>query len=250
MRLLLVQADVAEASLASILRKTGIVADLVETVDDAFDYLRTYAYDLIVLDQAPKGLDGVAALRRLRARQITTPILLLTASHCGQANAVALRDGADDLLVKPYHEDELVARIESIVRRRNGFARSALQVGPLVIDLASRQVSAHGQSVSVTCKEFAILELMALRKGQAVSKEKFLGHLYNGLDAPETRVIDVFICCLRKKLALIGLGGVIDTVRGHGYIMRELSDLGAEIIPIRPQPASAQEHHYLRVKAA
>ena len=250
MRLLLVQAILAEATLPAVLRDVGIVADLVETVDEAFDYLRTYEYDLIVLDQAPKGLDGVAALRRVRARQIATPILLLTASQCGQANAVALRDGADDLLVKPYHDDELVARIESIVRRRNGFARSALQVGPLEIDLASREVRVHGQSVSVTRKEFAILELMALRKGRAVSKENFLGHLYSGLDAPETRVIDVFVCSLRKKLTLLGLGGLIDTVRGHGYILRELSDHGAEIIPLRPQPGSARTSANLQVRAA
>ncbi len=235
MRLLLVQSNAAEALAAtSVLRPAGAVIDHVGTAAEAFEYLQTYEYDIVVLDQALSDMDGIEVVGRFRARRFATPVLLITASSCGKANAVALRAGADDLLTKPYHNDELVARIEAIVRRRNGYARSVLRVGPLQIDMASREVRADDQPISVTRKEFAILELMALRKGRVITKQNFLDHLYSGLDGPETRVIDVFICNLRKKLAQLGFGTLIDTVRGHGYIMRDMSDVAADIIPLRP----------------
>src|SRR5260370_39204493 len=121
MRLLLVQANPAETlAVSSLLRATGAVADQVDTVGEALEYLQTYEYDLVVLDQDLKDLSGTEVIRRLRAQRITTPVLLLTASSCGQSNAAALRAGADDLLIKPYHNDELVARIEAVDRRRHG----------------------------------------------------------------------------------------------------------------------------------
>ncbi len=234
MRLLLVHADATDALLATAaLRSSGAVTDHVETASDAFEYLQTYDYDIVVMDQSLPDLDGVDAIRRFRAQRFTTPVLLLTHSTDGQANAMALRAGADDLLTKPYHGDELMARIESVVRRRSGYARSVLKVGTLQIDMASREVRVDEQPVSVTRKEFAILELMALRRGRVITKQNFLDHLYNGLDGPETRVIDVFICNLRKKLAQLGLGTLIDTVRGHGYILRDLPDAIAEVLPMR-----------------
>ncbi len=233
MRLLLVQSNAAEArSIMATLRATGAVTDQVGTATEALEYLQTYEYDVVILDQNLSDMDGTEAIRRFRAQRITTPVLLQTGSTCGKTRALALRTGADDLLTKPYHNDELLARIEAIVRRRNGYTRSVLRVGPLEIDMASREVRAHEQPFSVTRKEFAILELMALRKGRVIPKQNFLDHLYNGLDGPETRVIDVFICNLRKKLAGLGLGSLIDTVRGHGYIMREMADVAAEIIPL------------------
>ncbi len=236
MRLLLVQANLAEAiSATTVLRASGAVLDHVRTAAEALDFLHAYEYDVVVLDQALAEMDGTEAVRMFRAQRFNAPVLLLTTSTCGKTRALALRTGADDLLTKPYHNDEMVARIEAIVRRRNGYTRSVLRVGPLEIDMASREVRAHERPVSVTRKEFAILELMALRKGRVIPKQNFLDHLYNGLDGPETRVIDVFICNLRKKLANLGLGSLIDTVRGHGYIMRDLADATAEIIPLAPQ---------------
>ena len=237
MRLLLVQTNALQAqATAAAFRSSGAVADQVGTAGEMFDFMQTYDYDIVVLDQELPDLDGVDAIRRLRAQRFTTPVLLLTASVDGRVNAVALRAGADDLLIKPYHGDELVARIESVVRRRNGYTRSVLKVGALAIDMASREVRVDGQPLAVTRKEFAILELMALRRGRVITKQNFLDHLYNGLDGPETRVIDVFICNLRKKLAQLGLGALIDTVRGHGYILRDLPDIAAEVVTLRGMP--------------
>jgi two-component system cell cycle response regulator CtrA len=235
MRLLLVQGHTAEANAAiSLLSATGAVVDHVRTAYDALVYLQTYEFDIVVLDRALPDMEGCDAIRRFRAQGFDTPVLLLTDATDGKARALALRTGADDLITKPYDKEELVARIEAIVRRRHGFSRSVLRVGPLEIDMSSREVRVDDNPISVTRKEYAILELMALRKGRVIPKQNFLDHLYNGLDGPETRVIDVFICNLRKKLAGWGLGSLIDTVRGHGYIMRDLADVPAQIVPMIP----------------
>ncbi|MCW3475834.1 response regulator transcription factor [Limobrevibacterium gyesilva] len=235
MRLLLVQGHTAEAQAAStILGATGAVVDHVRTGGDALVYLQTYEYDMIVLDRSLADGEGCDALRRFRAQGFSTPVLMLADYTSGKSRAHALRLGADDLLSKPYDEDEFVARVEAVVRRRNGYARSVLRVGPLEIDMASREVRVDDRPLSVTRKEYSILELMALRKGRVIPKQNFLDHLYSGLDGPETRVIDVFICNLRKKLAAWGLGSLIDTVRGHGYIMRDLADVPADVIPLTP----------------
>jgi two-component system cell cycle response regulator CtrA len=233
MRTLLVQGNQAEAQAsAAVIAATGAIVDHVRTASDALMYLQTYEYDIVVLDRALPDMDGCDALRRLRMQGYSTPILMIADYNNGKARAQALRTGADDLITKPYDNEEFIARIESVVRRRNGFTRSVLRVGPLEIDMASREVRVEDQPISVTRKEYAILELMALRKGRVIPKQNFLDHLYSGLDGPETRVIDVFICNLRKKLATWGLGSLIDTVRGHGYIMRDLADVPAEVIPL------------------
>jgi len=226
MRLLLVQSQpVAARESLRILGDSGAIIDHVRTVADAMMYLQAYEYDTIVLDRSLEDMDGMEAVRRFRAQGFDTPLLLLLDQSNGQSRAQALRNGADDLLQKPFDKDEFVARIEAIVRRRHGHARSLLRVGPLEIDMASREVRVEGQAIAVTRKEYSILELMALRKGRVIAKQNFFDHLYNGLDGPETRVIDVFICNLRKKLSAWGVGSLIDTVRGHGYIMRELAEV-------------------------
>jgi two-component system cell cycle response regulator CtrA len=233
MRILLAQGHSAEAKTTTgVLSATGGVVDHVRTGRDALMFLQTYEYDIIVLDRSLADGDGADALRRFRAQGFTTPVLMLMDQSTGKTRAQALRAGADDLLTKPYDTEEFSARVEAVVRRRNGFARSVLRVGPLEIDMASREVRIDDQPLAVTRKEYAILELMALRKGRVIPKQNFLDHLYSGLDGPETRVIDVFICNLRKKLATWGFGNLIDTVRGHGYIMRDLADVPAEVVPL------------------
>jgi two-component system cell cycle response regulator CtrA len=233
MRILLAQGHSAEAKTTTgLLSTTGGVVDHVRTGRDALMFLQTYEYDIIVLDRSLADGDGADALRRFRAQGFNTPVLMLMDQSTGKTRAQALRAGADDLLTKPYDTEEFAARVEAVVRRRNGFARSVLRVGPLEIDMASREVRIDDQPLAVTRKEYAILELMALRKGRVIPKQNFLDHLYSGLDGPETRVIDVFICNLRKKLANWGFGNLIDTVRGHGYIMRDLADVPAEVVPL------------------
>ncbi len=240
MRILLAQGHSAEAKTTTgLLSATGGVVDHVRTGRDALMFLQTYEYDIVVLDRSLADGDGSDALRRFRAQGFTAPVLMLMDQSTGKSRAQALRAGADDLLTKPYDTEEFIARVEAVVRRRNGFARSILRVGPLEIDMASREVRIDDQPLAVTRKEYAILELMALRKGRVIPKQNFLDHLYSGLDGPETRVIDVFICNLRKKLANWGFGNLIDTVRGHGYIMRDLADVPAEVVPLVAAAAAA-----------
>jgi two-component system cell cycle response regulator CtrA len=220
----LVQSHPAEAREATrILGETGAIVDHVGTVPDAIMYLQAYEYDTVVVDRALADMDACEAVRRFRAEGFNTPVLMMLDQSSGHSRAQALRSGADDLLTKPIDQEELVARIEATVRRCNGHARSLLRVGPLEIDMASREVRVDGQPISVTRKQYSILELMALRKGQVINKKHFFDHLYTGLDGPETRVIDVYICQLRKKLSAWGVGSLIDTVQGQGYMMRELA---------------------------
>lgn len=245
MRILLAQGHSAEAKATiALLGETGGIVDHVRTGRDALMYLQTYEYDIVVLDRSLADGDGGDALRRFRAQGFNTPVLMLVDYTSGRSRAQALRAGADDLLSKPYDSEEFAARVEAVVRRRNGFARSVLRVGPLEIDMASREVRIDDQPLAVTRKEYAILELMALRKGRVIPKQNFLDHLYTGLDGPETRVIDVFICNLRKKLSNWGFGNLIDTVRGHGYIMRDLADVPAEVVAM---PRVAYQPAPLRV---
>src|SRR5258708_4529754 len=123
---------------------------------------------------------------------------------------------------KPFHKDELVARIHAIVRRSKGHAQSVIQTGDLVVNLDTKTVEVGGQRVHLTGKEYQMLELLSLRKGTTLTKEMFLNHLYGGMDEPELKIIDVFICKLRKKLANASEGrNFIETVWGRGYVLRE-----------------------------
>ena len=128
----------------------------------------------------------------------------------------------DDYMTKPFHKDELVARIHAIVRRSRGHAQSVIQTGDLVVNLDTKTVAVNGARVHLTGKEYQMLELLSLRKGTTLTKEMFLNHLYGGMDEPEIKIIDVFMCKLRKKLAGAWNGkDYIETVWGRGYVLRE-----------------------------
>ena len=244
MRILLAQGHTAEAKVtAAMLESNGEIVDHVQTARDALVFLQTYEYDLVVLEHSLGDGEGSDALRRFRAQGFTTPVLMMADFSTAKSRAQALRMGADDVLAKPFDEEEFLARVEAIVRRRSGFAQSVLRVGPLEIDMSSREVRVSEQPLAVTRKEFAILELMALRKGRVIPKQSFLEHLYNGLDGPETRVIDVFICNLRKKLAGWGCGYLIDTVRGHGYIMREFAEGVSQLVSLSVDASDDAPRH-------
>jgi len=130
--------------------------------------------------------------------------------------------GADDYLTKPFDKRELIARINAIVRRAKGHSQSIIKTGKLTVNLDTRTVEANGQPVHLTGKEYGILELLSLRKGTTLTKEMFLNHLYGGIDEPELKIIDVFVCKLRKKLATACTGdNYIETVWGRGYVLRD-----------------------------
>jgi two-component system, cell cycle response regulator CtrA len=197
---------------------------------EGIDLGKMYDYDIILLDLNLPDVSGFDVLRTLRVSKVKTPILILTGLGGVEDKVRGLGFGADDYMTKPFHKDELVARIHAIVRRSKGHARSVIQIGDLVVNLDTKTVEVNGAPVHLTGKEYQILELLALRKGTTLTKEMFLNNLYGGMDEPEIKIIDVFICKLRKKLANAADGrDYIETVWGRGYALREPSENGARI---------------------
>jgi two-component system cell cycle response regulator CtrA len=204
-----------------------------ETPEEALSILRHETVDVVVLDVAPFSEDGFTFIRKLRASKNDTPLLALTGRHAGD-RVRALSLGADDALARPVHPGELRARIAAIVRRHKGFSQSLAQVGDLSLSLESHDVTFRNVPIRLTPREYSVLELLVLRRGQVVTKDQFLSHLYGGMDEPEMKIIDVFICKLRTRLSRVGAGGLIGTVWGQGYTIRSV---GEEIS--RPQAAAA-----------
>jgi two-component system cell cycle response regulator CtrA len=167
-------------------------------------------------------MSGFEVLRKLRISRVKTPILILSGLAGIEDKIKGLGFGADDYMTKPFHKDELVARIHAIIRRSRGHAQSVIYTDDLCLNLDSKMVEINGSRVHLTSKEYQMLELLAMRKGSTLTKEMFLSHLYGGMDEPEMKIIDVFICKLRKKLANASGGkDYIETVWGRGYVMRE-----------------------------
>ena len=222
MRVLLVEDDMTAARGITMVMKSGsAVVDHADTGEEALELLRHYDYDVVILDLVLSDMEGFEVLRRMRGARNNTPVMVLSGLARPEARVKALGMGADDVLSKPFDRAELLARIQAVVRRSKGFSQPTLRLGPVQLNLDSRDVLVHGQPVHLTGKEYAILELLVLRKGMVLTKEAFLNHLYGGMDEPEMKIIDVFVCKLRKKLALAGAGNVIGTVWGRGYTVRE-----------------------------
>jgi two-component system cell cycle response regulator CtrA len=174
------------------------------------------------LDLNLPDMSGYEVLRSLRVSKVKTPILILSGLAGMEDKVKGLGFGADDYMTKPFHKDELVARIHAIVRRSKGHAQSVVQTGDLIVKLDTKTVEVASQRVHLTGKEYQMLELLSLRKGTTITKEAFLTQLYGGMDEPEIKIIDVFICKLRKKLANASAGkNYIETVWGRGYVLRE-----------------------------
>jgi two-component system, cell cycle response regulator CtrA len=223
MRALLVEDDQTTArSIELILKSENIVVDTTDLGEDGLEIGQLYDYDIILLDLMLPDMDGYEVLRRLREAKVETPILILSGLAELDNKIKGLGFGADDYLTKPFDRRELVARIQAIVRRSKGHASSVITAGRLSIDMSERTVAIDGKSVHLTGKEFGVLELLALRKGTTLTKEMFLNHLYGGIDEPELKIIDVFICKLRKKLSTATGGeNYIATVWGRGYVLRD-----------------------------
>jgi two-component system, cell cycle response regulator CtrA len=161
---------------------------------------------------------------------VKTPILILSGLPGIEDKVRGFGFGADDYMTKPFHKDELVARIHAIVRRSKGHAQSLIQTGDLAVNLDTKTVEVNGARVHLTGKEYQMLELLSLRKGMTLTKEMFLNHLYGGIDEPEVKIIDVFTCKLRKKLANASNGkNYIETVWGRGHMLRDPAEIEAKI---------------------
>ena len=223
MRVLLVEDDPATAkSIELMLKQEGFVCDVSDLGEDGLEIGKLYDYDIILLDLMLPDMDGYEVLRRFRAAKVKTPILILSGLADLDAKIKGLGFGADDYLTKPFDKRELIARIHAIVRRAKGHSQSTIKTGKLTVNLEARTVDAVGKPLHLTGKEYAILELLSLRKGTTLTKEMFLNHLYGGIDEPELKIIDVFVCKLRKKLSTACEGdNYIETVWGRGYVLRD-----------------------------
>ncbi len=222
MRVLLVEDDLtASRGISLMLRGHGAIVDETDTGEEALELVKHYDYDIVVLDLILPDMEGYEVVRRMRGARVETPVMILSGPTRPQAKVKGFGMGADDYITKPFDKSELVARIQAVIRRSKGYSQPLLRIGNLQLNLDSRDVLVEDKTVHLTGKEYAILELLVLRKGMVLTKEAFLNHLYGGIDEPEMKIIDVFICKLRKKLAQAGAGNLIGTVWGRGYMMRD-----------------------------
>ena len=223
MRVLLVEDDPDTAeSIAQMLRSEKLVVDTTEFGEDGLEIGKLYDYDIILLDLMLPDIDGYEVLRRLRQARVTTPILIVSGLGEMENKIKGLGFGADDYMTKPFDRRELIARIHAVVRRSKGHAEQVIRTGKLAVNLDNRVAEVEGRPLALTGKEYGVLELLSLRKGTTLTKEMFLNHLYGGMDEPEPKIIDVFVCKLRKKLTkATGGDNYIETVWGRGYTLRD-----------------------------
>jgi two-component system cell cycle response regulator CtrA len=228
MRVLLIEDDSSIArSIELMLRSEGLNVYTTDLGEEGIDLGKLYDYDIIVLDLQLPDMSGFEVLKALRVAKVRAPVLILSGNAIVEAKVKALGFGADDYMTKPFHKDELVARIQAVVRRSKGHSQSVIITGKLTVNLDAKTVEVDSQRVHLTGKEYQMLELLSLRKGTTLTKEMFLNHLYGGMDEPELKIIDVFICKLRKKLAAaIDGDNYIETVWGRGYVLRDPQDSG------------------------
>ena len=219
MRILLVDDDVMLAqSLSETLENEGMHIDEADRGEDALELADLYEYQVMILDLGLPDMRGDEVLLNLRQKNPNLPVLILSGEAEIEARQTCLQNGADDYLVKPFNTKELVARLHALVRRANGHGSNVLQFGDIRFDMTARDFKVGEARVALTAKEYAMMELLCLRKGSVVSKESFLDHLYGGMDEPEMKIIDVFICKLRKKFEEAGVDfDPIETVWGRGY---------------------------------
>ena len=223
MRVLLVEDDPATArSVEKMLSGEGFNVYVTDLGEEGLDLGKLYDYDIIVLDLNLPDMHGLDVLKKLRLAKVETPILILSGDSEPDDKVKGLVFGADDYLTKPFIREELVARLHAIVRRSKGHAQSVIRTGRMSVNLDSHSVEVDDKPVHLTGKEYSVLELLTLRKGTTLTKEMFLNHLYGGMDEPELKIIDVFVCKLRKKIAAANDGEhYIETVWGRGYVLRD-----------------------------
>lgn len=222
MRVLLIEDDPSTSkSIELMLSAEGFNIYSTDLGEEGIDLGKLYDYDIILLDLNLPDMHGYDVLKKLRLSKVNTPILILSGMFELENKVKGLGFGADDYLTKPFYKEELVARIQAIIRRSKGHAESIIRTGQLSVNLDKKTVEIDGQRVHLTGKEYAMLELLSLRKTTTLTKEMFLNHLYGGMDEPELKIIDVFICKLRKKLASISGENYIETVWGRGYVLRD-----------------------------
>ena len=223
MRVLLIEDDSATAQgIELMLKSEGFNVYTTDLGEEGVDLGKLYDYDIILLDLNLPDMPGFEVLKTLRMSKVNTPIFILSGTSDIDTKVRGLGTGADDYMTKPFHKDELVARIHAVVRRSKGHSQSVIATGDIKVNLDAKTVEVGDHRVHLTGKEYQMLELLSLRKGTTLTKEMFLNHLYGGMDEPELKIIDVFLCKLRKKLASATQGAhYIETAWGRGYVLRD-----------------------------
>jgi two-component system, cell cycle response regulator CtrA len=231
MRVLLIEDDSSIAqSIELMLKSESFNVYTTDLGEEGVDLGRLYDYDIILLDLNLPDMSGFEVLRSLRVSKVKTPILILSGVASIEHKVKGLGYGADDYMTKPFHKSELIARVHAIVRRSQGHAQSIVQTGDLIVNVDAKTVHIKEIRVNLTGKEYRMLELLSLRRGTTITKEMFLSQLYGGMDEPEIKIIDVFMCKIRKKLAIAsGDKDYIETVWGRGYLLREPQEVKAKM---------------------
>lgn len=223
MRALLIDSDKSFVqSLIFFMKSKGFSVDSAANGDDGTDLAKLYDYDIILSEVLLPDKNGTELLRRIRNAGIKTPVIMISELSGVPHKVACLTAGADDYVVKPCDKNELLARVQAVIRRSRGFADSVVRIGDMLVNLDAKLVSVGGKTLHLTGKEYALVELLCLRQGTPVSKEQFLNHLYGGIDEPEIKIIDVFLCRIRQKIMrLTGGRQYIHTVWGRGYILKD-----------------------------
>jgi two-component system cell cycle response regulator CtrA len=231
MRVLLIEDEPTTATAIELTLTTeGFNVYSTDLGEEGLDLGKLYDYDIILLDLNLPDMHGYDVLKKLRTARVQTPVLIISGIGEMDSKLRSFGYGADDYVTKPFHREELSARIHAVVRRSKGHSQSVVTTGKLAVNLDAKTVDVDGARVHLTGKEYAMLELLSLRKGITITKEMFLNHLYNGVDEPEIKIVDVFMCKLRKKLTLAtGGANYIETVWGRGYMLRDPYAVAADI---------------------
>jgi two-component system, cell cycle response regulator CtrA len=232
LRVLLIEDEPTTAKAVEMMLTTeGFNVYTTDLGEEGLDLGKLYDFDIILLDLNLPDMHGYEVLKKLRVAMVQTPVFILSGVSDMDAKVRAFAFGADDYVTKPFHREELLARMHAVVRRSKGHSQSVIRTGKLTVNLDARTAEVDGNRVNLTGKEYAILELLSLRQGTTLTKEMFLNHLYGGMDEPELKIIDVFICKLRKKLAqATGGENYIETVWGRGYVLRDGSEQAQPLV--------------------
>jgi DNA-binding response OmpR family regulator len=222
MRILLVEdSKRLQQAIATGLRKVGYALDLAGNGVEGLWYAESNEYDLIILDLMLPKMDGLTVLQKLRNEGKTTHILILTARDTVEDRVRGLQLGADDYLIKPFEFAELLARVQALIRRAHGIKNPRINLADLIIDTALRTVTRHGDPISLTARDYALLEFLALHHGQVVSRTEIEHHIYDERVEPSSNVVDAAIYALRRKIDQPGAPSLIQTRRGQGYVLQE-----------------------------
>lgn len=225
--------------LVPFLRSRLAIVDETNDSDEVLDLIKFYEYDAVLLRLSEDRPGEMDILRKLRLAKMRAPIVVITRAMTETARLKILQAGADDLIVNALSHEEVFMKIQNLIRRSRGFQESSLRIGSVEINMNAKKIFAKGVPVTLTKKEYQIAEILALRKGAVLSKEAILDHLYGGLDEPNPKIIDVFICKIRKKLQSMGVDDFIETNWGRGYmVIDHRQDAANSAMPVASQVTS------------